>query len=194
MNNVHFVSIDKDFCIMRQYFTIMICLLGLVTITFSCKTKQLTHLPHTSTTEKSEQKFIEQYSARLGIPLEKGCNQALIRSIDRWLGTPYAYGGNNTNGTDCSGLVQNIYKEVYGFQVERSSVGIWKQSQVINKEDLTEGDLVFFKINTPKVGHVGLYIGHGYFVHASTKKGVIISHLDEKYYHQYYFSAGRISR
>ncbi|HRP84618.1 MAG TPA: NlpC/P60 family protein, partial [Saprospiraceae bacterium] len=62
----------------------------------------------------------------------------------------------------------------------------------IRKNELKEGDLVFFKINGPKVSHVGLYLSDGYFVHATVKKGVMISSLSEPYYEKFYSGSGRV--
>ncbi|MCB0380115.1 MAG: C40 family peptidase, partial [Flavobacteriales bacterium] len=60
-----------------------------------------------------------------------------------------------------------------------------------NREDLIEGDLVFFNIYKNQISHVGLYLQDGNFIHASTRSGVIISNLNEDYYNKYYFSGGR---
>lgn len=141
---------------------------------------------------KSEQQFLEKYSARLGISLKPGCNRKLIETVASWLNTPYKYGGNTQKGTDCSGFVQQVIFEVYGVSLGRSAADIHAQCKKINREDLKEGDLVFFKINTPKVGHVGIYLTDNYFIHATTQKGVIVSNLMEAYYAKYFHSAGRI--
>jgi|GEM_PF-1989343 len=144
--------------------------------------------------EKPDKKdpFVEDYSARLGIRLSPDCNRALIKAVTEWLGAPYKYGGDNVSGTDCSGLVLNIFREAYGLLVQRSANGLYEQAKKIDRKELKEGDLVFFKINTTKVGHVGIYLAEGYFVHASTRKGVILSNLEEPYYSKYYYAAGRI--
>ncbi len=157
----------------------------------SCASKK--HLVHNNSTgNKAEQQFLQEYSARLGISLKSGCNHKLIELVTSWLNTPYKYGGNTQQGTDCSGFVQQIISEVYGISLARSAAGMYEQCKKINRADLKEGDLVFFKINTPKVDHVGIYLTDGYFIHASTKKGVIVSNLAEAYYAKYYYSAGRI--
>jgi lipoprotein Spr len=58
---------------------------------------------------------------------------------------------------------------------------------------MEEGDLVFFKIEGNQVSHIGVYLQNNKFVHATTKKGVIINDLDELYYKKYYFKSGRIN-
>lgn len=157
----------------------------------SCSSKKEL-VNNNSPRNKAEQQFIEKYSARLGISLKPGCNRKLIESVTSWLNTPYKYGGNTQQGTDCSGFVQQVIFEVYGVSLARSAADIYAQCKKINRADLKEGDLVFFKINTPKVDHVGIYLTDEYFIHASTQKGVIISNLSETYYAKYFYSAGRI--
>lgn len=176
----------------KIYYALIIIVLLL---SISCKTKQLAHDNKSPSSEGlSDQKFIDYYSKHLGVPLEQGCNQRFILAIAKWINTPYAYGQNTLQGTDCSGLVQNLYLEVYNIQLEHNAHAQWQQAKALKESDLREGDLVFFKINTSHVGHVGLYINKGYFVHSSSKKGVIISNLEEKYYRTYYFSSGRITK
>ena len=60
------------------------------------------------------------------------------------------------------------------------------------KEELKEGDLVFFKINSKSISHVGVYLGDDKFAHASSSKGVMISNLNEAYWKRYYYKGGRL--
>lgn len=147
---------------------------------------------NTSSTNKDEQQFIEKYSTLLGISLKPGCNRKLIESVTSWLNTPYKYGGYTKQGTDCSGFVQQVFLEVYALSLPRSAADIYAFIKKINRQDIKEGDLVFFKINSAKVNHVGIYLADEYFIHASTQKGVIISSLQEAYYAKYFHSVGRI--
>lgn len=62
----------------------------------------------------------------------------------------------------------------------------------VPKEELKDGDIVFFKINGNKISHVGIYIGDNKFIHASTKRGVVINDLNEVYYKKYFYTGGRI--
>ncbi|MCX7743059.1 MAG: NlpC/P60 family protein [Flavobacteriales bacterium] len=159
---------------------------------FSACTSKKQVLKKDISTHKVNKQFLETYSARLGIALKPDCNKKLIETVSSWLNTPYKYGGNTKQGTDCSGFVQQVYAEVYGVSLARSAADIFVQCNKIQRSDLKEGDLVFFKINTPKVSHVGIYLTDEYFIHASTKKGVIVNSLTEEYYAKYFFSAGRI--
>ncbi len=108
------------------------------------------------------------------------------------MGTPYKYGGFTKQGTDCSGLVMSVYKEVYNINLYRSATDQLKNVTQITQKELETGDLVFFKISDNKVSHVGIYIGEHKFIHASTKRGVVINSLEEEYYKKYFFIGGRI--
>ncbi len=118
----------------------------------------------------------------------------LLNEIDSWIGTPYKYGGNSKEGTDCSGMVLAIYKKVYNLDTERSAYDLWKQSTAVKRESLQCGDLVFFKINKNQISHVGIYIASDSFVHASSSRGVIIDSLETKYYADRFATGGRIIR
>jgi len=128
------------------------------------------------------------------IQLEGNEDLELLNEIDSWIGTPYKYGGNSKQGTDCSGMVLTVYKKLYNIDTKRSAYELWKQSAAVKRENLQCGDLVFFKINMKQVSHVGIYIASGYFVHASSSRGVIFDHLDTKYYAERFATGGRISK
>ncbi len=117
----------------------------------------------------------------------------LLAEIDSWLGTPYKYGGTSKEGTDCSGMVLTIYKKLYNIDTKRSAYDLWQQSSSVKRDQLKDGDLVFFKINFKQVSHVGIYIANGYFVHATSSRGVIIDHLDTKYYADRFANGGRVN-
>lgn len=132
---------------------------------------------------------------------EKGINASQLSlpilhyTVIDWLGTPYRYGNATELSTDCSGFVTNILKLVYDKNIQRgSSRDLYKLCQPIKKNDLQEGDLVFFKISKGRISHVGLYLNNNKFVHAATKGGVIISDLNEPYYLRTYYGAGRLSQ
>ena len=67
-----------------------------------------------------------------------------------------------------------------------------KKGVKVAKEDLREGDLVFFNTSGKGISHVGIYVGDGKFAHASTSKGVVITALSDKYYAKRYVTARRI--
>lgn len=120
-------------------------------------------------------------------------NANLKKEVEQWLGVPYKYGGTSKSGVDCSGFCGNIFKTVYDINLGRSAQDIYNQSKPINKNALKEGDLVFFKINSSRVSHVGIYLSDNKFVHASTSRGVMISDLTEAYWTKYYYAAGTLT-
>jgi cell wall-associated NlpC family hydrolase len=136
---------------------------------------------------------VENYMCDKNIELDSCSYTNLYNEIYKWIDTPYKYAGTTINGVDCSGLIKNIYDRIYNISLNGGSSSIFTEVIVIeNKNDLKEGDLVFFKIKKNRISHIGIYLKDNYFVHSSTKKGVIISSLNEDYYQKYYFSGGRI--
>lgn len=132
------------------------------------------------------------YAERLQVPEEDIKNEKLYKFIDDWYAVPYKYAGKDKNGIDCSGFTGVLCSSVYNKKVSASSKAIYEETKRVSVSDLKEGDLVFFIINGKSVSHVGVYLQHNKFVHASTRRGVIISDLDEPYYKKYYHGGGRI--
>lgn len=148
---------------------------------------------HTSA-PRLDYKALAQASVRLGVDIELQDNHKLYIHASEWIGTPYRAGGDSKRGTDCSGLVSQLYKKVYHTRLSRSTDGQLKESSKISRRNLREGDLVFFtsRASRKKVAHVGIYLKDGKFIHASTSQGVIVSNLREKYYTQHWLCGGRI--
>lgn len=119
--------------------------------------------------------------------------KALISEAIKWLGVPYRYAGNDMNGVDCSGLTSQVYLKSLKVKMPRNSREQQRWCILINKSELMPGDLVFFATGSDKnrVSHVGIYIGNGDVIHASSSRGVIVSSLNEKYYLKRYHSSGR---
>ncbi len=99
-------------------------------------------------------------------------------------------GGNSLRGVDCSGFVQQLYWDIFGRPIPRTTGLQVKSGSPVKKSRLCPGDLVFFK-PPYKVRHVGIYLGQGEFAHASTSKGVMISNLAEDYWNRCYWTARR---
>ena len=119
-------------------------------------------------------------------------NHKLYVNAAEWIGTPYRAGGDSRHGTDCSGLVSQLYKKTYRMRLSPITDGQLKESNKIARRNL--GDLVFFtsRSSRKKVAHVGIYLKDGKFIHASTSQGVIVSSLKEKYYTQHWLCGGRV--
>lgn len=118
---------------------------------------------------------------------------ALVAEAARWLGVPYKYAGNDKKGVDCSGLTSQVFLKTLNVKMPRSSREQQQWCINIRKENLQPGDLVFFATGSDRnrVSHVGIYIGSGDIIHASSSRGVIISNLTENYYLKRYHSSGR---
>ena len=136
--------------------------------------------------------FYNNYSKKFGYQLAGNEDKNFIETVETWLGVPYKYGGCSREGTDCSCFVYTFYKEFYNIVLPRKSEDMQLQSKVISENNYKTGDLIFFKINSEKISHVGIYISNRHFVHASTSKGVMINCLDENYYKIYFYKCGRI--
>ena len=116
--------------------------------------------PNNFKNEKEYDKFlINHYSDILNTPKSYIKNSlSLYKFVDMWLGTPYRYGGEDMNGIDCSGLVKTTYNEVFHQNITRDATSQFNQCESLGKEDLNEGDLVFFKIGSRNISHVGIYL------------------------------------
>lgn len=124
---------------------------------------------------------------------DSGQTPFLYYSVYEWINTKYKYAGKSKKGIDCSGFVSRMYNDVYCHQLSGGSKSLWQVVQPIEKSELKEGDLLFFKIKRGQISHVGIYLGNNKFAHASVKSGVIISDLDEEYYKKYFFKGGRVN-
>lgn len=136
-----------------------------------------------------------KYALLLDMDVENITNKVLFDEIEKWMDTRYRYGGTNERGIDCSAYTGTLLAEAYGLNVARTSREQYAESEKIEREDLQQGDLVFF--NTRRrgkdVSHVGLYLGNGYFTHAGSSTGVTISNLSDAYWSSKYIGAGRIT-
>lgn len=115
----------------------------------------------------------------------------ILTHYDEWEGVSYKFGGNSRKGIDCSAYMQRVFADEFDFNLPRSSHEQAKLGSRIGKNDLDTGDLVFFK-TSPQERHVGVYIGEGKFIHASSSAGVTVSTLDDKYWRTRYEQARRI--
>ncbi|MFP4368838.1 MAG: C40 family peptidase [Candidatus Kapaibacterium sp.] len=122
---------------------------------------------------------------------ETGYARDIIDEAEKWIGTPYVYGGNSRSGIDCSGFVQQIYA-AKGIYLPRTASQQYFFTDRISMDELIPGDLVFFK-NSSKISHVGIYAGGGLMIHASSSLGVARQTLDDSWFRQHLAGAGRVS-
>lgn len=101
----------------------------------------------------------------------------IVEYAKQFLGNPYVYGGTSlTNGVDCSSFTQQILGK-FGYRINRTSYTQYNNGRRISANELLPGDLVFYGFSGV-ISHVGLYIGNGKIIHASSPStGVIISGL-----------------
>ena len=131
-------------------------------------------------------------SQKANLSNTKEVKRKIYSQYQQWNGVKYQMGGLSKKGVDCSGLVFLTYRENLGVDIPRSTELQSKTGKQVKRSELRAGDLVFFKTSY-KVRHVGIYIEDGKFFHASTSKGVMISHLDDYYWKDKYWHARRMS-
>jgi lipoprotein Spr len=134
----------------------------------------------------------DKYASMINVMPNQISNVMLYRFIDEWYGVKYRMGGTTKKGVDCSAFVQHLYQYVFGYNILRTACLQFKESKKIAKDDLKEGDLVFFKIGTSRISHVGVYLRNNFFVHSASSKGVSIANLSNAYWSRYFAGGGRI--
>lgn len=110
----------------------------------------------------------------------KASGSEIVAYAKKYLGSKYVYGGNSPSGFDCSGFTSYIYKH-FGYSLARSSSAQASNGKAVNRSNLQAGDIICFSRSSgsKKIGHVGIYIGGGQFIHAAnSRKGVITSKVD----------------
>ena len=132
-----------------------------------------------------------KYAQILNKDVETVTNKSLFNFIDEWWSTRYRYGGTTKKGIDCSSYTGHLLSEVFGLVLPRTAREQYAVCNKINKDDLLEGDLVFFNTRGG-VSHVGVYLGDGYFTHSSCTSGVTISNLSDNYYSRKFIGGGRV--
>ncbi len=117
----------------------------------------------------------------------------IVALAKQYLGTPYVLGGNGPSSFDCSGFTKYIYAQ-FGYSLNRTATDQLQNGVSISRDELQSGDLVFFKYNTSKpVSHVGIYIGNGEFIHASTNRYMVqIDQMNTGHYANVFVYARRI--
>jgi cell wall-associated NlpC family hydrolase len=135
---------------------------------------------------ESQISFVDRASANV--------ENALEQALDL-IGIRYKRGGSSPEtGFDCSGFVSHVFKEGLGLYLPRSSREISKAGDVIDKNELRPGDLVFFNTMRRTFSHVGIYLGDNLFVHAPRAGAKVrIEDMRERYWAKRYNGARRVS-
>lgn len=172
----------------KTSYCFLIIAMGLV---LACNPSKKTSKSNNTTTENLDS--YKKYAKLFGVEFSGIEDRKLLEELSTWIGVKYVYGGESKDGTDCSGMVQTVFKTVYSISLYRTASDLAKNCDSVSKKNLACGDLVFFKINNTKISHVGIYLSNNKFIHASSK-GVMVSDLTEAYYTKYFDSAGRVNK
>lgn len=123
---------------------------------------------------------------------QKNLPDKLTLFAKKLLDIPYKFGGNSILGIDCSGYVKKVYG-LLGMDLPRTAREQFNEGQSIDKEELSIGDLVFFRTYAAFPSHVGIYLGNNLFIHASPKgKKVKVDNLDAPYFVKRFIGAKRL--
>jgi murein DD-endopeptidase len=115
----------------------------------------------------------------------------IARSAAQLVGAPYHFGGADLQGFDCSGLAVYVYGRA-GMEIPRTANEQQRAARPVASDALSPGDLVFFRIHSRHVNHVGIYTGDGRFIHAPRSGGTVsYANLSAGYYHKHFVGAGR---
>ena len=115
----------------------------------------------------------------------------LRQAARQWHHTPHQWGGLDRHGIDCSGLVKVLYDDLFQIDLPRSTRLQVRKGRAVASGQWIAGDLLFFRPNK-KGGHVGIYLADREFLHATTRRGVIVSSLSEPYWQKSYWKARRV--
>jgi cell wall-associated NlpC family hydrolase len=155
-----------------------------------CAEKDTCNLLHDISVQKSLSISVSQTYPKV-LPLKAN----LMQLSNEWKGTRYRYGGMSKQGTDCSGFVTRVLEVAMPeVQLPRTSRDMYAETLRIPLSEAQPGDLLFFRNGTRlPISHVALYLGEGYFVHATGYYGVVISHLSEDFHKRTFYAATRIT-
>lgn len=144
----------------------------------------------------TERGLVSQIGSQLSVVKDKASDQAagMVEQAMGLLGVPYRRGGNNENtGFDCSGFVRHLYEKSVGQILPRRAVDQARATEVIERDDLKPGDLVFFNTMRRTFSHVGVYVGDGKFIHAPRAgKAVNIDDMRSAYWQKRFNGARRV--
>jgi lipoprotein Spr len=133
----------------------------------------------------------EFFSKNFGIALTDEDDPRVYEFAAKWLYTPYLWGGQSKSGIDCSGLALIFADSIYQIKTPRMVGDILAVCKRVDKQDLQQGDFVFFNRGS-YVFHMGVYLKNNKFFHASLLAGVMIDDINSPYYKRYYYCGGRL--
>ena len=137
------------------------------------------------------------YQALLGKSMpqvSRGSNYIVRRVISdsmQYIGVPYSFGGTTPSGFDCSGFVRYVFANA-GIYLPRTADAQYDVGYPVSSAEMVPGDLVFFSTYEYGPSHVGIYLGNGNFINASSSRGVAIDNLYGGYWGACYIGARRV--
>lgn len=140
---------------------------------------------------------METYRAIMGreIAVSRDSSSTLARRIVqaslRYQGVPYVFGGTSPNGFDCSGFTRYMFAQV-GVQLPRAADEQYGLGQRVSYSRLQPGDLVYFTTYEAGASHVGIYLGNGQFISATSSRGIAIANMESGYWGDRYLGARRV--
>lgn len=135
--------------------------------------------------------------AALADPASAATEQSkqLIEVGKEYIGIPYRMGGLIKNGEpvafDCSLFTKHVYAAL-GVELPRTSKAQAKAGVKVERGDISQGDLLFFRTNGKSISHVAIYVGDGKMIHASSNHGVTISDMNSSYWKKRFVTARRV--
>lgn len=174
---------------MKTFLTATMLGLGLAMTTPSLHANEFYQPARLGLTDAEQQDEVEGPDASA-----ESVTEALIDHGMGYLGIRYRRGGTSPEtGLDCSGLVQNVFRNSLGLQLPRTAADMARLGEKVAKSELLPGDLVFFKTSRRAFSHVGIYVGEGRFLHSPSSGGVVrVESMGKKYWQARYNGARRL--
>jgi cell wall-associated NlpC family hydrolase len=137
--------------------------------------------------------FIDKYKNSGRFTGAATAEDKMMSEIVKFLDTPYLYGGESTDGIDCSSFTQQVFNNALQLKLPRTASQQYQVGSSIKQGRLKFGDLVFFNTQRNSYpGHVGIFVGDDLFAHASISQGVTISSLKNSYYQNRFIGGKRV--
>jgi cell wall-associated NlpC family hydrolase len=119
--------------------------------------------------------------------------RSFFSDVRQFFGIRYRFGGQSTEGFDCSGFVRFMYDRVFNTKLPRTSIEMAGIGQKVERSELKPGDLVFFQTRGGnRISHVGIFVGNDTFVHSSVSRGITEDRLQQNYYDKRFAGAVRV--